>query len=108
MTTSPTRDAGLQAERTALAWRRTALSAAAVAALSLHQAAERGWAAAAIPALFAVCAMLMLVHIGCTRSRRLQQGYTSANWRAHVAISMGVVCCAAAAGVAEVMYAQTV
>lgn len=45
------RDPGLQPERTDLAWRRTALSAAACSAFLLHTAARNGWGWAVVPGL---------------------------------------------------------
>ncbi|MEO6090195.1 MAG: DUF202 domain-containing protein [Umezawaea sp.] len=47
-------DRGLQQERTDLAWRRTALSAAACAVLLLHAAAREGWGAHVVPGVLVV------------------------------------------------------
>ena len=53
------RDPGLQPERTELAWRRTALSAAACSALVLHAAARDGWGFGVVPgALLAAVALV--------------------------------------------------
>ncbi|SDN27668.1 protein of unknown function [Lentzea albidocapillata subsp. violacea] len=45
------RDAGLQPERTNLAWHRTALSAAACSLLLVGVAARHGWGLATLPAV---------------------------------------------------------
>ncbi len=48
-----TRTEGAQPQRTGLAWRRTALAAAACALLLLHEAATRSWGRALIPVVLA-------------------------------------------------------
>ncbi|MFC3897680.1 DUF202 domain-containing protein [Lentzea rhizosphaerae] len=45
------RDAGLQPERTSLAWHRTALAAAACSLLLVGVAARHGWGLATLPAV---------------------------------------------------------
>ncbi|MGW6379161.1 DUF202 domain-containing protein [Rhodococcus sp. NPDC055112] len=79
MTPTPTRDPGLQVERTSLAWRRTALSALAGAALFVNQVVQRGWSTAALPWLLAASMMLGLTVIGHRRARRLREERTTAN-----------------------------
>ena len=54
-------DAGLAAERTRLAWRRTTLSAAVVALLAVHQAVAGGRSPVHLVALAAVAACLLAV-----------------------------------------------
>jgi len=66
------RDHGAQAERTGLAWRRTALAATACTLLLLHMAARRGWGTAVIPVAFAGATVIILVAIGSVRERALR------------------------------------
>lgn len=63
------RDPGLQPERTELAWRRTALSAAACSALLLHTAARSGWGFGVIPGVLTAVVALAVAVAGRRRSR---------------------------------------
>lgn len=68
MTTS----GGAQAERTGLAWRRTALASAACTVLLLHSAAQRHWGGTLIPVLLAAGTSALLAAIGARRERALR------------------------------------
>jgi hypothetical protein len=63
---------GAQAERTGLAWRRTALASAACTALLLHSAALRHWGLALVPVLFAAATSVFLAVVGLRRERALR------------------------------------
>ncbi len=63
---------GLQWQRTTLAWRRSTLSAGAVAALAVHQAASHGWDFSTVPALLSVLLTLALLGAGQLRERQLR------------------------------------
>ena len=67
-----TTPAGAQAERTGLAWRRTALASAACTVLLLHSAAQRHWGGTLIPALLAAGTSALLAAIGMRRERALR------------------------------------
>ncbi|MCR6484751.1 DUF202 domain-containing protein [Amycolatopsis sp. OK19-0408] len=64
--------AGAQAERTGLAWRRTALSSAACTVLLLHSAALRHWGLALVPVLLAAGTSALLAAVGAARERALR------------------------------------
>ncbi|MFC4126566.1 DUF202 domain-containing protein [Nocardia rhizosphaerae] len=70
--TAPT----LAAERTALAWRRTALGAAACALLFVHAVTLDDWPTLALPLTAAAIALLLSV-IGWARGRALHHGRVS-------------------------------
>ncbi|MEU7790974.1 MULTISPECIES: DUF202 domain-containing protein [unclassified Amycolatopsis] len=67
---TPTR--GAQAERTGLAWRRTALASAACTLLLLHAAAQRHWGVALVPVLLSAGTSALLAAIGTLRERSLR------------------------------------
>ncbi|MEU4246581.1 DUF202 domain-containing protein [Amycolatopsis sp. NPDC026612] len=67
-----TTPAGAQAERTGLAWRRTALASAACTVLLLHSAAQRHWGLTLVPVLLAAGASVLLAGIGMRRERALR------------------------------------
>lgn len=71
---APNIDPGLQPERTALSWRRTALAALVLAALMLRQAASVGTNAAAIAPLVGVGVLVVLAFAGYRRGNSLSQG----------------------------------
>lgn len=101
-------DPGLQPERTALSWRRTALSALVVAALMLRQAAEAGWGAASAAPLAGVLILLVL-GLGCYRRgnslhrHRLHHGNVVARRRVMGAVAGAVVLGAVATGLIEIV-----
>ncbi|SFW91420.1 DUF202 domain-containing protein [Amycolatopsis australiensis] len=69
-----TTDAGAQAERTGLAWRRTALASAACTVLLLHSAAQRHWGASLVPVLLAAATSALLAGVAVRRERALRAG----------------------------------
>ncbi|WP_108168843.1 MULTISPECIES: DUF202 domain-containing protein [unclassified Rhodococcus (in: high G+C Gram-positive bacteria)] len=99
MSAQASRDGGLQAERTALAWRRTALSATAVTAVVVvHGVAGRGWGLSALPFAFSACAALVVVVVSLVTARRRRDD-VSASPRAVAVVSAAVLCCALWVGV---------
>jgi hypothetical protein len=83
------RDPGLQAERTELAWRRTALSAAACSALLLHTAARGGWGFGVVPGVL-TAAVALAVALAGRRGRR-QRWRGGGLDRSHLAIGVLLV-----------------
>ncbi|HET6711129.1 DUF202 domain-containing protein [Amycolatopsis sp.] len=78
---------GAQAERTGLAWRRTALASAACTVLLLHSAAQRHWGGALIPVLLAASTSALLAAIGMHRERTLRTAEPGPSSRALPAIA---------------------
>jgi len=62
---------GAQAQRTGLAWRRTALASAACTLLLLHEAASLHWGRALIPVVLAATTSVVLAAIAHHRERTL-------------------------------------
>ncbi|WP_280267369.1 DUF202 domain-containing protein [Nocardia wallacei] len=65
----------LAAERTALAWRRTAFGAMGTAALFLHAAIDNGWRGGATAPLAAAIMLLVVAGVSFLRNRSLQHGH---------------------------------
>ncbi|WP_327119916.1 DUF202 domain-containing protein [Nocardia sp. NBC_01730] len=65
---------GLSAERTALAWRRTAVAVMVVGALFLNHAVGSGWRPDAIAPLGAAIASAVLAGVSYQRNRSLREG----------------------------------
>lgn len=63
---------GAQAERTGLAWRRTALASAACTVLLLHSAAQRHWGVSLVPVVLAAVTSALLAGVGVLRERALR------------------------------------
>jgi uncharacterized membrane protein YidH (DUF202 family) len=66
-------DRGAQAERTGMAWQRTALAAAACALLLLHSASTRNWGLSTVPPIMAGCTAVALAVAGSHRGRQLRR-----------------------------------
>ncbi|WP_405165926.1 DUF202 domain-containing protein [Nocardia sp. NBC_01499] len=66
--------AGLAAERTALAWRRTAVASMITGALFLNHAVTSGWRPAMIAPIGAAIAMAALAGMSYLRNRSLHEG----------------------------------
>ncbi|KAA8885219.1 DUF202 domain-containing protein [Nocardia colli] len=66
--------AGLAAERTALAWRRTAVASMITGALFLNHAVTSGWRPALIAPIGAAIAMAALAGLSYLRNRSLREG----------------------------------
>ncbi|MEV4235050.1 MULTISPECIES: DUF202 domain-containing protein [unclassified Nocardia] len=90
---------GLAAERTALAWRRTAVAAIVVAALFVNHAAMHGWRAVAIAPTGAAITMAAVAALSFSRNRALHQGRFGHGGGAIAATMLAVlaVACVAAA-----------
>lgn len=89
----------LAAERTALAWRRTAVASIVVGTLFLHYAFDSGWRPAAIAPIAAGCAMVALAGACYLRNRSLRHGRYAHGHRivAGSAVAVAVVAFATAA-----------
>ncbi|MEV6323611.1 DUF202 domain-containing protein [Nocardia sp. NPDC051787] len=89
----------LAAERTALAWRRTAVASMVVGTLFLHDALDSGWRPAAIALIAAAFAMVALAVACYLRNRSLRQGRYTHGHRivAASAVAIAVVAVVAAA-----------
>ncbi|MRH90938.1 DUF202 domain-containing protein [Nocardia sp. SYP-A9097] len=75
--TSP--EAGLAAERTSLAWRRTAIAAMANAVLFLKAAFESDWRPVAVAEFFA-CMALLVVTAVCVRRGQVLHSHRKGDW----------------------------
>jgi uncharacterized membrane protein YidH (DUF202 family) len=91
---------GAQAERTGLAWRRTALASAACTVLLLHSAAQRHWGVTLVPVLLAAVTSALLAAVGVRRERALRTARPAAMSTALSAIaSLAVTVTAASVAV---------
>jgi uncharacterized membrane protein YidH (DUF202 family) len=96
--------AGLAAERTALAWRRTAIAAMVVAVLLLDHAVTSGLRAAAVAPIGAAVTLTAVAGMCYLRNRSLHEGRFGHGKRAVAATAAAVVavaCVAAAIGVTD-------
>ncbi|MFF0613669.1 DUF202 domain-containing protein [Nocardia tengchongensis] len=85
------------AERTALAWRRTAIAAMGTAALFVNHAATSGWHPAAIGPALAALALLFLAGLSFVRHNTLHHGHWAHGSRviALATVAVVVVCAVA-------------
>ncbi|MET7767585.1 DUF202 domain-containing protein [Nocardia sp. NPDC005366] len=90
-------DAGKASERTALAWRRTAISSMVVAVLFLNHAAVDDWRATGTAPLAAAGAMLALAALCLARNHSLHAGRRDGERGAIVMTTVAVVLVAAIA-----------
>ncbi|MFE7747328.1 DUF202 domain-containing protein, partial [Nocardia sp. NPDC057455] len=81
----------LSAERTALAWRRTAVSAMVVGTLFVHQALAGGWRAVAVAPIGAAIAMAALAGACYLRNRGLRRGHYARGGGVIAATTVAVV-----------------
>ncbi|MFI6363787.1 DUF202 domain-containing protein [Nocardia sp. NPDC050630] len=94
----------LAAERTALAWRRTAVAAMVVAALFLNHSAMHGWRAVALAPTGAAITMAAVAVLSFSRNRALHQGRYGRGGGAIAATALAVLavaCVAAAIGFSD-------
>ncbi|WP_327144813.1 DUF202 domain-containing protein [Nocardia sp. NBC_01327] len=106
--TSP--EAGLAAERTALAWRRTAISSMANAVLFLKAAYSSDWPPVSVAAFMATIALLVVTAVCVQRGRVLhshRRGAWSRGSRGITAVAVAVGVVAVVALVLSIEYAVT-
>ncbi|WP_330182323.1 DUF202 domain-containing protein [Nocardia sp. NBC_01503] len=101
-------EAGLAAERTALAWRRTAIAAMANAVLFLKAGFDSDWPAVTVAEFFA-CIALLVVTVVCVRRGRVLHSHRKGDWnngaRGIRAVTVSIVAVALVAMVLTVEYA---
>ncbi|MBF6216277.1 DUF202 domain-containing protein [Nocardia puris] len=85
------RDSTLVPERTALAWRRTALGAVVVAALFVAYALTSGWRGAALAPIAAALTLVAVAVAGMVRSHRLRTGHRDRANRVVAATTVAVL-----------------
>ncbi|MEV6058454.1 DUF202 domain-containing protein [Nocardia asteroides] len=92
--------ATLAMERTALAWRRTALGAAGCALLFAHEVTRDGWPTRVLP-MAAVVVALLLSFLGWWRGRALHRGRMTIGRRevTIVTVAVAVIALIAVVGV---------
>lgn len=90
----------LSAERTALAWRRTAVAAMVVGTLFVHQALGSGWRASAFAPVAAALAMAALAGACYLRNYGLRRGRYAHGGRIVAATAAAVVVVAVTAAAA--------
>ncbi|MDT2004436.1 DUF202 domain-containing protein [Rhodococcus opacus] len=88
-------DSGLQAERTALAWRRTTLAAFCVSAVLVHRAADHAGASTVPALLAAVATTALLLWASAVRGRSLRESVAGATHRQLLSVSAAVAVSAA-------------
>ncbi|MFE7801161.1 DUF202 domain-containing protein [Nocardia sp. NPDC057440] len=99
--------ASLAVERTALAWRRTAIAAMVIAALFLNHAATNGWRAAAIAPLGAAITLAVLAGVCYSRNRSLHEGRFGHGKGVVAATALAVVAVACVAAAIEMTDPQS-
>ncbi|UGT44985.1 DUF202 domain-containing protein [Nocardia yamanashiensis] len=94
----------LAAERTALAWRRTAVAAMGTAALFVNHATLSGWRDSAIAPLCAAAVLMLVAGVSFTRNRSLQHGHWGHGAQVIAATAAAVVSVTALATILAIFY----